>query len=153
MWILKILAFLWPFIKEMVLGDKTLREALKDNKKKVLLALMILASIGLNFFTISRLVIISKDHVVLQKKYVAATETLSELSLKINENKTKVVLPKQVSLPNNTSNENPKSENNKIITIEPKNKTKVDKSNLDRYARMKDNFDKMKAREEKEGIK
>lgn len=159
MWILKVLAFLWPFIKEMVLGDKTLKEAIKDNKKKVLLALMILASIGLNFFAISRLVVVSKDFVVLQKKHVAATKSIEELTAAM-EKSIKTGEPvaaihdasDKPNTPDEVAAEVPvKKPKPAPVKVVKKSRVK-DNANTDRYSKMKDHFDKIKEQEEKAGL-
>lgn len=69
MLLFKTLRFLWPFLKEMILGDKTLKEALKTNFWRVLLIVGIIVSIALNFFTIPRLLEISYAHVELKRKH------------------------------------------------------------------------------------
>lgn len=73
MLVFKAIAFFWPFLKEMILGEKTIRESLKSHKGRLLLIGVILASFGLNAFTIPKLIKISAAHVELQRKYAAAT--------------------------------------------------------------------------------
>ncbi len=68
---IKILSFLWPFIKEMVLGKHTLIEAIRKNAKRFFFMSAFFASIGLNILMIPRLVQISNDYINLNKKYEA----------------------------------------------------------------------------------
>lgn len=65
----KLITFIFPFIKEMILGEKTIKEALKTNKMRVFLIGLILLSFFLNMFTIPKLVKISADYVILDRKY------------------------------------------------------------------------------------
>lgn len=67
----KILTFLWPFVKELTLGDKTLLEALKTNKKKVFFAAVVMLSFAINIFVVPKLVAISNSHVILQREHDA----------------------------------------------------------------------------------
>jgi hypothetical protein len=53
----------------MILGDKTLREALRHHFGRVLLIALIISSIALNFFTIPKLLTISYEHVELKRRY------------------------------------------------------------------------------------
>ncbi len=73
MFVWKAVAFFWPFLKEMILGEQTIRESLKSHKGRLLLIGVILASFALNAFTLPKLVKISAAHVELQRKYNAAT--------------------------------------------------------------------------------
>ena len=74
----KLLPFIWPFVKELILGDKTMIEAFKTNKKKVMLVAVIMFSFALNIFLVPKLVAISSAHVVLQREH----EELQALYLK-----------------------------------------------------------------------
>lgn len=65
----KLITFLFPFIKEMVLGEKTIREALRTNKMRVFLIGLILLSFFLNIVLVPKLVRISADYVILDRKY------------------------------------------------------------------------------------
>lgn len=65
----KLLPFIWPFVKELILGNKTVAEAFKDNKKKVLLTGVIMASFAINIFAIPKLVSMASAHVILQREH------------------------------------------------------------------------------------
>ena len=66
---LKIIGFLFPFIKEMMLGEKTLKEAIKTNKFRVVIIAGILLSIVVNLFAVPRLLAISAQHIELKRKH------------------------------------------------------------------------------------
>lgn len=74
MLVVKTIRFLWPFLKEMILGDKTVRQALRTNLGRVLLIAVILLSIVANFFTIPRLLEISYAQVELKRRYEAQSQ-------------------------------------------------------------------------------
>ena len=65
----KLLPYIWPFLKDMILGRKTMLEALRDNKKKVLLVVIVIFSLGLNFFMVPRTTRMAIDYLALDKKY------------------------------------------------------------------------------------
>jgi hypothetical protein len=81
MW-MKIAVFIWPFLKEMILGDRTLKEAVKSNKIRVLTIGIIFLSLALNFFAFPRLVSITKQHLELAKKYKDVQAELESLKAK-----------------------------------------------------------------------
>lgn len=65
----KLITFLFPFLREMVLGNKTIREAVKTNKTRVLMLLLTcLVFFGFIFET-PKLIKISAEYVILEKKY------------------------------------------------------------------------------------
>jgi hypothetical protein len=65
---LKFITMIFPFIREMILGEKTLLEALKTNKLKVLLLAAIMASFALNVMAIPKLISISDHYVRLRDR-------------------------------------------------------------------------------------
>lgn len=71
MMLIQTIRFLWPFLKEMILGDKSLVEALRYHFGRVLVMAVIVLSIALNFFTIPKLLALSYDHVELKRNYAA----------------------------------------------------------------------------------
>jgi|SRR6185312_1317547 len=76
----KLIAFLFPFIKEMILGEKTVQEAIRTNKVRVFLIGLILLSFFLNIVFIPKLVKISADYVILDRKYKEMGQHPSKLS-------------------------------------------------------------------------
>lgn len=67
----RVLVLIWPFLWEMLIGDKPLKKAIFTHKKQILIILLICGSIVLNGFLLPRLVMISKDYVELQRDYQA----------------------------------------------------------------------------------
>jgi hypothetical protein len=65
----KLVAFIFPFIREMILGEKSLREAVKTNKMRVFVIFLIMLSIFMNFFFLPKLVRVSADYVMLEHQY------------------------------------------------------------------------------------
>ncbi|EKD22651.1 MAG: hypothetical protein ACD_84C00021G0003 [uncultured bacterium] len=65
--VLKILTFLWPFIREMMFGDKKLSEILKRNKRRLALTLLLLVSLGVNLVVVPKLFTITKTYLELVK--------------------------------------------------------------------------------------
>jgi hypothetical protein len=66
----------------MVLGEKTIREAVKTNKRKVFLMLLILFSFFLNLWSIPKIFRITDEYVKLEKKYAAlAPHTASDVQV------------------------------------------------------------------------
>jgi outer membrane biosynthesis protein TonB len=152
--IIKVLVFIWPFIKEMVLGDKSVGEAAKDNKMKVLIAFIMIASIGLNMFTINRLWAISQNYLDLRKEYA----TLAEQSHK--PPKVEKPAPAQPTVPvaqNDPKFEDPpppppkKGKKSSKDKKEPQPPPTTDSETADRYKKLREDFEKIKKREEKDG--
>lgn len=75
----KLLPFIWPFVKELMLGNKTLTEAFKDNKKKVFTVALIMASFALNIFVVPKLLTISGQYVILQREHEKLQAQVNEL--------------------------------------------------------------------------
>jgi len=78
MTMLKIFAFVWPFLKDTFLDGKSFRESLRDNKKSILKVLIVFFLLGLNTLTIPKLYRVSgdylelkKEHAILQAKYLS----------------------------------------------------------------------------------
>jgi hypothetical protein len=65
----KTITLLWPFLKELFLGKKTLREALKTNKGRVFVILAVIGSVIMNVWLVPNTMRISLDYVELKHKY------------------------------------------------------------------------------------
>jgi outer membrane biosynthesis protein TonB len=105
---------LFPFIKEMILGEKSIKEALKTNKMRVFLIGLILLSFFLNMFTLPKLVKISADYVILDRKY----KELEDKYKGINQSSHPVVKPSTV--PKETpKQEKPQVEQEVTQTVTP----------------------------------
>lgn len=68
-WAIKMAVFIWPLVRELILGDTNIKDAVKNNKFRVFLIAMIISSFLLNAFLIYRLWTISHDYLVLKNKY------------------------------------------------------------------------------------
>lgn len=79
--LIRILVLLWPFLKEMLLDDKTIPEAMSKNKLRLIVVFFIIGSVILNFFTVPRLVHISAEFVALKKKYESTPPVTANLAI------------------------------------------------------------------------
>ena len=82
--ILKLLQALWPFIRELVLGEKTMKEAIKSNKMKILLMVIIFASFIVNMLAVPRLYSVSKQ-------YLDQARACSDKDVEINSLRTTLI--------------------------------------------------------------
>lgn len=64
-----LLRLLWPFLKEMFLGDKTVMQAIRTNKTRVLLLFLVLGSFAMNLFVLPRTYEISAQYVELERAH------------------------------------------------------------------------------------
>ena len=64
-----LLKLFWPFIKEMILGDKTVAQAVKTHKLRVALIALIFGSFALNIYVIPKTVEISSKYLELEKNH------------------------------------------------------------------------------------
>jgi type II secretory pathway component PulC len=145
MLIIKIIQALWPFIKEMVLGDKTVAQVVKNNKSKLLFILLIFSSISLNVFAVPRMVAMAKTYLELVQKH---KETEANL----------VKAQDQIRLLEATQKQKPKKDNPEevpeIVVKHPKPPVKAKPTKLEsdlaakRADALKEHFDKIKKREE-----
>lgn len=71
MLVLKAIRFFWPFLKEMFLGGKTLREAARLHFGRLLFVLLFLGSIAVNAWLFPRLLDISLQLVELKRSHSA----------------------------------------------------------------------------------
>ncbi len=68
-WINFLLKALWPYVRTMVLKGQTFKEALKNDKKSLFFALLVMFSFAANAYLVARIVAISREHVILQENY------------------------------------------------------------------------------------
>lgn len=66
--VIGIIKFTIPFIKEMIIGKNSWRYAIRRNKIKIIFFLLVILSFILNWVTIPRIVILSTDYLQLQKE-------------------------------------------------------------------------------------
>ena len=65
----KILTMLWPFIREMIFGKKSATQILKEHKTWIVVFMVVAFLLSTDLFLTKRLVGISQDYIVLEKKY------------------------------------------------------------------------------------
>jgi hypothetical protein len=154
--IFKILLFIWPFIKEMVLGKKTMKEAIKDNKRKVAIAFVIVASLGLNMVTLTRLWTLSAQYVDLQKRYTFVDKKMTETTAAFNELRKKQGLPP--TTPHDAVAQEVKPDSKPLPEPPKKPRSEkfaqpaaVDTQAAVRAKKLREHFDKIKKREETDG--
>ena len=95
MWLIKTLSFLWPFIKEMVFGNKTVAESVKANKIKSLFFFVAVLSLVLNLILFQRLIVIGKDHIDFVKEMKTKEESTIPITPPVIPEKE---IPKQPSV-------------------------------------------------------
>lgn len=152
-WMKFLATLLWPFVKEMVLNGKTIVEAFKENKRRVFFAFFVMGCFLANMVLVSRIVAISREHVVLQEKYSALFEASKQnpkhSGLEVKQNKeppkiAAIAVPSEVDVPDNTP-------------VKPKpSKTSGKKSQQhaaddERFDRLQATFDRIREREQKGG--
>lgn len=65
----RLLLYIFPFIKEMMLGKTPIKEAVMSHKRRLFLLVMIVLSFALNIFTVPRLFQLSTEFVSLNREY------------------------------------------------------------------------------------
>lgn len=179
MWVIKVLMFLWPFLKEMILGPKSVGQAIQTNKMKVLTLGVVLISFMLNFFMIPRLVAISSDYLTAKKEYehvLLENAHLKQQGLVYRDKKgvitlpvacTPATVPVVATKPPEPPPEPvvapvaPLEPPDPVVIVTPGKTVVVVKrikkvknltpENSDRYSKMKDDFDRIKQREAETG--
>jgi len=168
----KIIIFIWPFLREWFLGDKTVMQALKQNKKSTATFFAFIILLLTCLFTVPRLYFVSRDYLALSRTYYILAKDCGQANInnqdspKVDENGNvikNVVLPPTIlesvvqDKPPTTIIE-PKIESNqkqKIIvpTVKKKEKikpTKIKPSlNTERYDSFKTELEKIKENEMK----
>ncbi len=142
MLVFRVLAFLWPFLKEMFLGPMSLMEALKKHKGRVFIIAVICLSIVVNFFAIPRLFQISAEHVLLKKKYI---ELRREIDGKLPEEP-----PVEPLKPNPVVESVSSEKAAPTVAPQPPPVRKTSATNVARYKKTKETFARIREREEKE---
>lgn len=75
----KVFLFFWPFLKEMVLGEKSVQDAVTSNKLRLVTLGLILMSLALNMFTIPKLVSVTQQYLDLRHQYQNSQDELVRL--------------------------------------------------------------------------
>lgn len=105
---IKVLPYVWPFIRGMFLGKKTWLEAMRDNKKKVFFMFACLFSFCLNFVLVPRASHLALEYIALEKKYTELTIKYDGLVSSTKHpmaNSTEVKLPVRPPVKPDTSTE------------------------------------------------
>jgi hypothetical protein len=80
MGVLKLVSLLFPFVRDMVLGESSLTYALKTNKRRVLLLILLMFCFGWTVYSIPRLVEMATEQVRLEHKVQDLTDHPGSLS-------------------------------------------------------------------------
>lgn len=151
--IIKVLMFIWPFIKEMVLGEKTMTDAARDNKMKVVMIFILLASIGMNMFTIDRLWNISKEYLALKREYATLVEQSKKAPTKVEKPVPHEPLAIKSEDPVFGEEDPPLKKGKKGKKSKPEKQPPTPVSDTaDRYQKLREDFEKIKKREEKDNV-
>lgn len=78
MGLLAVLKFLLPFLKEMFLGKNSFRYALRKNRVRVFVIILILCSFVTNWFVVPKVFTTSTEYVRLEKDYKKLTSELKQ---------------------------------------------------------------------------
>lgn len=142
----KLLTYIWPFVKELMLGDKTLVEAFKTNKKKVFMTVIIMLSFAINIFIIPKLLTISGQHVILQREH----EKLRAQHLEMKDT-SPIKGGKTVAAVEDPPLQEAVEEETQVpVSIsKPARKGKVSQPD-DRVVKMREHFDAIRRQEERE---
>lgn len=76
----------WPFVKEMVLDGKSLAYAFKNNQRRAIFSIVVMASFTLNVVNLSadvRLVSILAKYVEVEKQYKSSRAEIARLKARI----------------------------------------------------------------------
>lgn len=149
--LVKILMFIWPFIKEMVLGDRSVGEAARENKMKLLLTVVLTASIGLNIFSVHRLWTLSQQYLDLRKEYATLDAKYKKLTSVEPIPKALPAKPKVVEVAREepaVPKKQKKPKVKKVAKAETPVEEDIDEVNAERLRKLKEDFEKIKQREE-----
>jgi len=133
----KILTMLWPFVKEMLFGQKKAGQILTEHKAMVAMMVLIVASVALNAFLIKRVVGISQEYLIL-KKHVKEVESAP---IPIKEKKE---IPAMITPPRQSNDSHPE------VKVTPVVVTPKKKRDARRYRQLQNSFTTIQEREGKE---
>lgn len=69
--VLKLVSLLFPFVRDMILGEASLKYALKTNKLRVLLLFFLMVCFAWTVYSVPRIVGMAADQVKLEHQYQA----------------------------------------------------------------------------------
>lgn len=81
----RFVTFMWPFLRELVIGKKTIAEAAKSHTGRLILLIFILSSFGLNGWAVPKVIAISKKYLTLEKSYNKLSEESSKQAPSVQE--------------------------------------------------------------------
>lgn len=138
--VFKIVPYLMPFLKEMLIGKKTWGQALKDNRGKTFLVLAVIASLVFNLVLMVKVGSLAFDYLALSraKQELEQKYTLLDKSKSGSESSTKHPINSNIEV--TTNRENEKSSATKKNSGEKK-------KDVDTAADIKATFDRIRARE------
>jgi hypothetical protein len=145
----KAAVFIWPFLRELVLGEKTLKQAVQSNKIRVLAIGIIFLSLALNFFALPRLVSITNEYLTLSKKYKDVAEQLKELQDKKNLPHPPVATPPEAHPPADST---PAPRHPMIPAPQPAGKSK-EEDERERLRKLRERLEKLEREENDQRIK
>lgn len=67
--VIRIFTNLWPFLWEMMIGNRPFKEAIHTHRKQIITIVLIIVSVLMNALTIPKIISISSDYVILERKY------------------------------------------------------------------------------------
>lgn len=146
----KILAMIWPFVREMFFGNKNLRQILKENKLRVVVLVILTSSMGLNYFLSHRVVLISRDYLELKEKYQALEGAKKVPVAQGQEVKQKVEKEAPAVKRDVTPSPTPVEEPHAVKHPRKKPAPKKPTASADRYQQLQDSLNAIREREAQE---
>lgn len=141
MWLIKVLVFLWPFIKEMILGGMSIKDAIRTNKRSVFIFIVITLSLILNILTVSRLIVITNDYIELKNKPAPSIPAPAPVKDKVCV----VIAPRQSTSKKDDKALRPRSKNTNTKEVHDR-----DVNTTSNYIETKDKFNKIIQKENSE---
>jgi len=82
-----LLRLIYPFLKEAIIGKRSLKSALANNKKKVIVLGLVMASLTINLFSVPKIISLSLLQLHNQKLIQEYTKTKADVDRLERENK------------------------------------------------------------------
>lgn len=149
MLVFKTISLLWPFLRELFLGRKTLKEALRTHKGRCVAIAIILASFAFNTWSSQKLVAISRAYIELEKKYKGLSAPEAGHGASSDEAEQ---LRNERDRLKEENNRLKKGGPSKMATERPVTPQNVEVPVSDRYTVIKNRLDEIRQREEREHL-
>ena len=143
MLVFKILTMLWPFIKEMLFGQKTVAQILKEHKGLVVVVVITGLLLMTNMFLMKRIVAISHDYITLQKKYAQLESAQNHPVLVAKPTQVTAKPPAVETLPTMVKGPSVAKKPPKRKVVKKETKKEAD----ERYKRLKKSFEELQKNE------